>query len=261
MSLNQFITNIFNIKSKQIQELLTLNQSDGSMVIKIRLIDAHCACPYCNGQAHIHGYYQRKLTHSTFINRACTILYLQRRYRCNTCQITFNEPNPFTHAHKGITHETKLNILQDLERPEITYTLAASRHHVPKTMVLRILIGISVSHENQCLKFYLLMNTIYQTPTMILFTAISSWILLQGSSSMCFPIVRKLIFSILLVILNMKHIPMKLTPASWIASNMFQLTCLNRSALSFSHIVRRPLSVPIVFMSCSISLKISMQFV
>lgn len=138
MSLNQFITNILNIKSEQIQELLTLNQSDGSMVIKIRLVDAHCACPYCNGQAHIHGYYQRKLTHSTFINRACTILYLQRRYRCNTYQITFNEPNPFTHVHEGITHETKLNILQDLKHPEITYTLAASRHHVSKAMVLRI---------------------------------------------------------------------------------------------------------------------------
>ena len=95
MPLDRFITNMLNIESEQIQELLTFNQSDGSMIIKIRLIDAHCACPYCNGQAHIHGYYPRKLTHSTFINRACTILYLQRRYRYNTCQSTFNEPNPF----------------------------------------------------------------------------------------------------------------------------------------------------------------------
>lgn len=71
MSLHQFITNILNIKPEQIQDLLTLNQSDGSMVIKIRLVDAHCICPYCNGQTHIHGYYPRKLTHSTFINRAC----------------------------------------------------------------------------------------------------------------------------------------------------------------------------------------------
>lgn len=121
-------------------------------------------------------------------------------------------------------------------------------------------IGMSVSHVNQCLKFYLLMNTICQTPTMILFTAVSSWILLQGSLLMCFPTVRKPIFSIILVILNMKHIPIKLTPASWIASNMFQLTCLNRSALSSNRIVRRTSSVSIVFMFCSISLKISMQF-
>ena len=42
MSLHQFITNILNIKPEQIQDLLTLNQSDGSMVIKIRLVDAHC---------------------------------------------------------------------------------------------------------------------------------------------------------------------------------------------------------------------------
>ena len=47
MSLHQFITNILNIKPEQIQDLLTLNQSDGSMVIKIRLVDAHCICPYC----------------------------------------------------------------------------------------------------------------------------------------------------------------------------------------------------------------------
>lgn len=138
MSLHQFITNILNIKPEQIQDLLTLNQSDGSMVIKIRLVDAHCICPYCNGQTHIHEYYPRKLTHSTFINRACTILYLQRRYRCNTCQITFNEPNSFTHSHESITHETKINILQDLKHPEITYTLAAKRNYVSKAMVLRI---------------------------------------------------------------------------------------------------------------------------
>ena len=138
MPLDRFITNMLNIKSEQIQELLTFNQSDGSMIIKIRLIDAHCACPYCNGQAHIHGYYPRKLTHSTFINRACTILYLQRRYRYNTCQSTFNEPNPFTCSHEGIPHKTKLNILQDLKHPEITYTLAANRNHISKAMVLRI---------------------------------------------------------------------------------------------------------------------------
>ncbi len=56
MSLDQFITNMLNIKSEQIQELLTFSQSDGSMIIKIRLVDAHCTCPYCNGQVHIHGY-------------------------------------------------------------------------------------------------------------------------------------------------------------------------------------------------------------
>ena len=138
MPLDQFITNMLNIESEQIQELLTFCQSDGSMIIKIRLVHAHCACPYYNGQAHIHGYYPRKLTHSTFINRACTILYLQRRYRCNTCQSTFNEPNPFTCSHEGIPHETKLNILQDLKHPEITYTLAANRNHISKAMVLRI---------------------------------------------------------------------------------------------------------------------------
>ena len=32
MSLHQFITNILNIKPEQIQDLLTLNQSDGSGV-------------------------------------------------------------------------------------------------------------------------------------------------------------------------------------------------------------------------------------
>ena len=138
MSLDQFITNMLNIKSEQIQELLTFSQSDGSMIIKIRLVDAHCTCPYCNGQVHIHGYYSRKLTHSTLINRPCTILYLQRRYRCNTCQSTFNEPNSFTCSHEGIPHETKLKVLQDLKHPEITYTLAANRNHISKAMALCI---------------------------------------------------------------------------------------------------------------------------
>ena len=55
MSLDQFITNMLNIKSEQIQELLAFSQSD-AMIIEIRLVDAHCACPYGNEQALIYRF-------------------------------------------------------------------------------------------------------------------------------------------------------------------------------------------------------------
>jgi len=122
------------------------------------------------------------------------------------------------------------------------------------------LTGMSKLHESLCLKFYLSMSIICRIPTTIRFTAVSSWILIRVSLLTCFPTARNRIFSIISVILNMKRILMKLTPVSWIASNMFPSICLNRFDLSFSHTARRPSSVRIVSMSFNISPKILMQF-
>ena len=69
MSLEQFITDLLNVKSDDIQEIYHLKQSDESLIIKVKLKRTLLSCPYCRKKLNIHVYYTRKLTHSTFANR------------------------------------------------------------------------------------------------------------------------------------------------------------------------------------------------
>ena len=136
--MRQFITNMLNIQEDKIEELQTIAQSDGSIIINLKLKVTSKICPFCSGPVKIHGYYPRTLTHSTLVNRKCSIVYRQRRFRCPKCSYSFNELNPFTKANDGLTHETKINILKDLKHPEDTYTSVAERYHVSKATVLRL---------------------------------------------------------------------------------------------------------------------------
>ena len=86
----------------------------------------------------IHDYTQRKLTHSTFVNRQCTIYYRQRRYICKECEITYKEKNPFTKTTENLTIETKVNVLKDLKYVNETYTSVARRYNISITQVQRI---------------------------------------------------------------------------------------------------------------------------
>lgn len=129
---------MLNIKQEDIAELIPISQADESVIIKIKLVNKITLCPYCNSKLKNHGYYQRKLLHSTLVNRKCVIVYQQRRYRCDECDFTFHEPNPFSSSKENITYETKLNVLKDLKWPESTYTNVARRYHLSKTQVIRI---------------------------------------------------------------------------------------------------------------------------
>lgn len=173
MSLHQFITNILNIKPEQIQDLLTLNQSDGSMVIKIRLVDAHCICPYCNGQTHIHGYYPRKLTHSTFINRACTILYLQRSIVATPARLHSTNRIPSRIPMKALLMKLRLTYYRILNIRKLPTPSQPRETTYLKLWFSVFSAGMSILHANHCPKFYLSMSIICQTPIMSLFTAVS----------------------------------------------------------------------------------------
>ncbi len=136
--MRQFITDMLNIQEENIEDLQTIKQPDGSIIINLKLKVTSKICPFCSGPVKIHAYYPRTLTHSTLANRKCTIVYKQRRYYCPKCCYSFNEHNPFTKASDGLTYETKVNILRDLKHPEYTYTNVAERYHVSKSTVLRL---------------------------------------------------------------------------------------------------------------------------
>lgn len=137
MSLEKFITDLLNIEIDKIEKLTSVDTSDG-LSIKVRLKSSKVKCPLCNGNVKVHGYYDRKLIHSTLINRKCTIVYSQRRYRCDDCDYTFHESNPFINTKENITYETKINVLKDLKYVNYTYTGTAARNNISPTKVQRI---------------------------------------------------------------------------------------------------------------------------
>ena len=95
-------------------------------------------CPICKQPLTIHGYYDRKLTHSTLINRKCVIIYRQRRYYCKYCEQTFHENNPFINTSEHISLETKINVLKDLKFVSNTYSSVAKRYSISATKVMSI---------------------------------------------------------------------------------------------------------------------------
>lgn len=138
MSYEKFITDFLNIKPSDLDKISTYTQSDGSVFIRVRLAQKSTLCPYCKNTVKVNSYYDRKLTHSTFSNRICYIIYEQRRYLCKTCGTSFNEKNLFSASRETLTYETKINILKDLKHPEETYTSVANRYNTSTNKVIRI---------------------------------------------------------------------------------------------------------------------------
>ena len=139
MSIEKFITDILNIKLENVEKINSIPQSDSSIIVKVRLKpNPNTVCPICGHSVTIHGYSQRKLIHSTLVNRKCTIIYEQRRYYCKQCDFTFKEINPFINTTENVTFETIVNVLKDLKFVNITYTLVSTRYNLSVTKVLRI---------------------------------------------------------------------------------------------------------------------------
>lgn len=143
------------------------------MVIKIRLVDAHCSCPYCSRQTHIHGYYPRKLTHSTFINR-----HVPSRISNAGIVATPARLHSMNRIPSRIPMKASLMKLRSTYYRILNIRKSPTPSQPRETTYLKLWFsvfstGMSISHANHCPKFYLSMSIICQTPTMILFTAVS----------------------------------------------------------------------------------------
>lgn len=142
---NKFITNILNVDDKDIDSLDCIDDSNGNLTLTIKLLRKESdVCPACDKPGRIHGYNTKKLNHSIFANRKCIIIFKQRRYKCVDCDLTFSESNPFAKRNGKITHETKINVLKDLKRTNVTYNQVAGRYNITATEVQ----GIFDKHVN-----------------------------------------------------------------------------------------------------------------
>lgn len=138
VSHENFITSVLNLKSSDLLSVDSVTTTDGSLKLRVKLVHKQALCPVCSTPSRIHGYYTRKLMHSTLSNRKCVICYSQRRYICPECGTTFSEANPFIDSSERITYETKINVLKDLKHPEATYATVAQHYNLTPTKVTRI---------------------------------------------------------------------------------------------------------------------------
>lgn len=127
---DDFIIRVLNIDAESILDVKATNDGDGNLNIEVKIKCSDVKCPICNGNVIVHGYNQKKITHSIFNNKGCIILFNQIRFKCKKCNLTFSQNNPFAKRNEKISHETKLNILNDLKRAANTYSYVGIKNGV-----------------------------------------------------------------------------------------------------------------------------------
>ena len=165
MSIEKFITDMLNIDPSTVESINSVESSDESVSIHIKLKQTdNMRCPYCGNSLVSNGFYKKKLTHSTLVNRSCTIIFHRRRYICRNCECTFSEPDPFASKGETITHETKINVLKDLKKAYdlkesyIAFNATCSKKDAPEKLAEQIA-AFADSEIPEYIEFYnLLIN-------------------------------------------------------------------------------------------------------
>lgn len=135
---DDFIIRVLNIDADSIKDVNATSDDNGNLSIEVKVNYSDVKCPVCKGSIIVHGYNQKKITHSIFNNKGCLILFNQARFKCKKCDLTFSQNNPFAKRNEKVSHETKLNILNDLKRAANTYSYVSIKNNVTATEVQKI---------------------------------------------------------------------------------------------------------------------------
>jgi transposase len=74
-------------------------------------------CPECNSDNPIvHGYYEKRITHSVSTGSPCIIIYKARRYKCRFCGKVYYEKKSVFFRKKQVSTYTVLSILEANKR-------------------------------------------------------------------------------------------------------------------------------------------------
>lgn len=136
----------------------TTNGIDNSYIILLK--NTTYTCPNC-GSKHIevHGYYNRKINHKVLSDRNATLVYKVRRFKCNKCQKTFNEANPFAYNNSQISLKTIEEILRKLRYTHATFKMVAQEFGLSVTTIEIYLIAMHRFLNNLYHLIYVLMKT------------------------------------------------------------------------------------------------------
>lgn len=125
----------FNIKIKTAE----ITKIDNVLYCYMTLGRNTFSCPYCGGtEISIKDYRKKKIKHSISTNNPCYIIYNARRYKCNYCNSTFYEANPFSSYKQKTSTCTIYTTLRQLLNHTNTFTGVAQNLNLSVTTVFKI---------------------------------------------------------------------------------------------------------------------------
>lgn len=148
------------MKREEIESFQTSRSSDG-IIVSIKLYKKPEVCGDCgSSKVNIHGYKIRYINHSALDNMKCTIHYNARRYKCKDCSKTFFEKNSFVFFRQRISKYTILKVLNELKRPNYTFSNVAENTDLSKTSVIDIF-DQYVEYNRESLPEFLCIDEVY----------------------------------------------------------------------------------------------------
>lgn len=134
LELSDFLT-AFDLDRINIRDISIFHENNG-IIIDITLNQCSHTCPVCGTvTSKIKGYQLKRITHSVLNPVQCIINYNARRYVCPVCGKTFYENNPFVLNNAKVSVATVYNVLQELKRPECTFSYVADKYHMSVSSV------------------------------------------------------------------------------------------------------------------------------
>lgn len=134
---NDFLT-AFGLDRADIQDLHIYHE-DGSLIVYLALNIREHSCPVCHSSTiKVKAYQLKKINHAVLTPTPCIIHYKARRYICPVCGKTFYENNPFISGNLKVSVATVYNVLNELKRPEATFSYIGDKYHMSASSVANI---------------------------------------------------------------------------------------------------------------------------
>lgn len=155
LAMNEFLA-AFDLDRANIKTI-DIYHEDGSLIIYLELNTREHSCPVCTTPTdRIKGYQLKKIKHSVLNPVPCIIHYRARRYVCPVCGKTFYEHNPIAFNNLKISVATVYNVLQELRRPEATFTYVGKKYNMSASSVANISdnhVDIAPGKLPECISF------------------------------------------------------------------------------------------------------------
>ena len=135
MSTVNYTEIIFKIKEEYIKH--TRVNEDGSVHFTLEMPVAEQVCPHCGASTRkSKGKRSRDVKFGTMQHHTVTATYLQRRYKCQECNHTFIEKNPFVNRYLRLSKSNMAYLFRQLGEKG-SFTEMAKRSDVSVSTVIR----------------------------------------------------------------------------------------------------------------------------
>ncbi|MBR3167665.1 MAG: ISL3 family transposase [Erysipelotrichaceae bacterium] len=130
---------LFSSAKEEELEISSQFEKKGVLYYEVKLINRGIICKGCGTyHTNVKEYIHKKIVHSIYYGKPCTILFKHRRFLCPKCGKTAMDRNPFCSESCRISDQTILNILSFLKRYNNPFRAAAEYFRVAVSEVIRI---------------------------------------------------------------------------------------------------------------------------